>query len=85
MAQRQAILVKSLRDVQMASLSGPIAPGKATNLPGGPFGPRGKPFGRPNGATGRHMNAPARTLRPAGPIWKYRQHRTQKWVPEMDE
>ena len=49
--QRWAILVKSLRDVQMASLSNPIALGKATSLTGGPFGPIGSPFGRLNGVS----------------------------------
>jgi len=44
--QRRAILAESLRDVQMASLSNPIALEKATSLPGGPFGPIGSPFGR---------------------------------------
>src|SRR3989344_7525081 len=45
-----AILVKSLRDVQMASISKRKPLGKATSLPGAPFGPTCSPFGRLDGA-----------------------------------
>ena len=51
LTQRWAILVKSLRDVQMASLSNPITLGKAISLPDGQFGPIGSPFGRLKGVS----------------------------------
>jgi hypothetical protein len=44
-----AILAKSLRDVQMASISGQNTLGKATSLPGAHFGPICSPFGRLEG------------------------------------
>ena len=43
---QRAILVKSLRDVQMASISNRKALAKATSLRGAPFGPICSPFGR---------------------------------------
>ncbi len=43
---RWAILVKSLRDVQMASISNRKALAKATSLRGASFGPICSPFGR---------------------------------------
>src|SRR3546814_2155769 len=48
--QRWAILIKSLRDTQMASISNRKALGKATSLPGAPSGPVCSPFGRLDGA-----------------------------------
>ncbi|ALJ11771.1 hypothetical protein LH19_02720 [Sphingopyxis macrogoltabida] len=45
-----AILIKSLRDVQMASISARKPLGKATSLPGASFGPICSPFGRLDGA-----------------------------------
>src|SRR3546814_6818539 len=41
-----AILIKSLRDAQIASISDRKVLGKATSLPGAPFGPICSPFGR---------------------------------------
>ncbi|WP_292636636.1 hypothetical protein, partial [Novosphingobium sp.] len=48
--QRWAILVKSRRDAQMASISGRSCLGRATSPPGGTFGPSCSPFGRLDGA-----------------------------------
>lgn len=45
-----AILIKSRRDAGMASISNRKALGKATSLPGAPFGPICSPFGRRDGA-----------------------------------
>ena len=44
--QRWAILVKSLRDVGMASISGQATLEKTASLPGGPLGPICSPFRR---------------------------------------
>jgi hypothetical protein len=41
-----AILIKSLRDAQMASISVRKPLGKATSLPGASFSPSCSPFGR---------------------------------------
>ena len=49
LTKRWAILVKSLRDVQMASISNQIALGKAASLPRGQFGPICSPFERLDG------------------------------------
>jgi hypothetical protein len=45
-----AILIKSLRDAQMVSISGRKPLGKATSLPGASFAPICSPFGRLDGA-----------------------------------
>ncbi|WP_145923522.1 hypothetical protein [Sphingopyxis macrogoltabida] len=44
-----AILIKSLRDAQMASISARKPLGKAASLPSASFGPICSPFGRLDG------------------------------------
>ncbi|HEX7750843.1 MAG TPA: hypothetical protein VF440_00425, partial [Novosphingobium sp.] len=67
-----AILIKSLRDAQMASISAKAALGKATSLPCGRLRPICSPFGRLDGA-GYEFTAYSRMTLPGIVIGTLRQ------------